>query len=140
MGALYVKSFGSTGALGYENPAFKIRIVSPNDDLQQKQGAPRGNPQNDFLDNLEVGDIVSAIVGKETVVGKISKMKKNGENDIVMVEVTTNSGKKIKVDATRIRSTNPIADDVPDNLAVNLSTNGIFQESRILSFQEFIKL
>jgi preprotein translocase subunit YajC len=140
MGSLYIKSFGSTGALGYENPAFKIKIVSPNDDLQQKQGVPRRNPRTDFLDNLEVGDVVSAVVGKETIVGKISKMKKNGENDVVMVEVVTNDGKKVKVDATRIRATDPVADDVPDNLAANLSTNGIFQESRVLSFQEFISL
>lgn len=140
MGSLYIKSFGSTGALGYENPAFKIKIVSPNDDLQQRQGAPRSNPSTDFLDNLEVGDVVTAKVGKEDVVGKISKMKKNGQNDVVLVDIMTNDGKKFTVDATRIRSTDPVQDDVPDNLAANLSTNGIFQESKILSFQQFINL
>lgn len=138
MSSLYNNSFGSAGGLGYENPAFRIRIVSPNDALQQKQGAPRSNPADDNGDNVEVGSVVSARIGKKDIVGKISRIFKNDENDTVFVEVTLNSGKKYKIDSTRIRSTDPALDQVPDNMATNISTHGIFAEARIYSFQEFI--
>ena len=138
MSSLYNNSFGSAGGLGYENPAFRIRIVSPNDALQQKQGVLRSNPNNDFKDNIEVGSVVSARINRKDVVGKVSRIFKNDENDTVFVEVTLNSGKKFKIDSTRIRSTDPALDQVPDNIATNISTHGMFAENRIYSFQEFI--
>jgi hypothetical protein len=137
MASLYNKSFGTTGALGYENPAFKISIVSPNDELQQKQGNPRPNPAGDYQDNLEVGSVVSFTIGKIQVVGKISRIFKNAENDTVFVEVKTNSGKKYKVDSSRVNSKSPAFDNVPDNVATNLSTSGIFAEGRFHSFDKF---
>jgi hypothetical protein len=137
MSSLYNKSFGTARSLGYENPAFKISIVSPNDDLQQKQGIPRPNAADGYQDNLEVGSVVSAQVGKRNVVGKISRIFKNDENDTVFVEIVLNSGKKFKVDSTRIRDTNPALDNVPDNIATNLFANGIFAESRFYNFSEF---
>lgn len=137
MGALYNKSFGTTSALGYENPAFKISIVSPNDSLQQPQGVPRPNPNTDFQDNIEIGNIISAKIGKKKVVGKISKIVKNSENDTVYVEIMTNSGRKFKVDSSRISPVDTATDNVPDNVASNISTSGIFAESRFLSFETF---
>lgn len=137
MSSLYNKSFGTARALGYENPAFKISIVSPNDDLQQKQGIPRPNAGDDFMDNVEVGTVVSANIGKKNIVGKISRIFKNDENDTVFVEITLNSGKKYKVDSTRIRTTDPALDNVPDNVKTNFSTPGIFMENRLMSFEEF---
>lgn len=139
MASLYNKSFGSTGALGYENPAFKISIVSPNDELQQKQGTPRENPNTDFLDNVEVGSVVTAFIGKESVVGKISRIIKNNENDVLFVEIKLNSGKKFKVDASRIQATDPTSDNVPDNLANQVSSNGMFNENKFISFEKFVK-
>jgi len=137
---LYTKSSGSTGALGYENPAFKISIVAPNDSLQQKQGVPRKNPNTDFQDNIEVGNVITALVGKKKVVGKISRIFKNDENDTVYVELTTNTGSKYKVDSSRIRATDADVDQVPDNLARNISSDGMFAESRFLSFTAFTTL
>jgi len=138
MANLHSKSFGTTGALGYENPAFKIRIVSPDDSVQQKQGAPRPNPGEDFLDNVEVGSVVAASIGKKSVVGKISRIFKNSENDVVFVEIALPSGKKFKVDATSVRATNPDVDRIPDYMDYNLSTTGMFKESKLFSFQDFI--
>jgi hypothetical protein len=140
MANLYTKSFGSSGALGYENPAFKISIVAPNDQVQQKQGNPRPNPSNDFLDNVEVGSVVAAKVGKRNIVGRISQVFKNNENDIVYVEITIPSGKTFKVDASRVRDTNPDVDQVPDYMDYHLSSNGMFKESTVLKFKEFSAL
>jgi hypothetical protein len=138
MASLYNKSFGSTGALGYENPAFKISIIAPNDDLQQKQGVPRSNPNTDFQDNVEVGTVVTATIDKKSFVGKISRIFKNDENDTVYVEIVSNTGKKFKIDSSRIRAVDTAIDEVPDNLAQNISTNGIFQENRFMSFDNFV--
>ena len=59
---------------GLVNPAFVIQILSANDDLEQPKSKSRGNPDNDFLDNLECGDTVFAKKGKENVEGKIQRI------------------------------------------------------------------
>ena len=83
------------------------------------------------------GNIISAKIGKKKVVGKISKIVKNSENDTVYVEIMTNSGRKFKVDSSRISPVDTATDNVPDNVASNISTSGIFAESRFLSFETF---
>lgn len=131
---------GGGGALGYENPAFKIKIVAPNDALQQRQGRPRPNPANSIGDNLREGQPVTARIAGEEIAGIISAIHKNGENDVTFVEIKDNKGNVHKVDISRLGSADKYDEDIPDNLSAATSSPAVFAESRFLSFPEFSNL
>jgi hypothetical protein len=100
--SLFGASNPGHSSLGYYNPAFKIRIVNPSDSLQQPSIPGRENPQDDWLDNLCVGQRIVAHIGNRKVTGKISRIFKNTDNEGVFVEMITKEGKRYKVDGSRI--------------------------------------
>jgi hypothetical protein len=137
MASLYGISTSSPAqSMSYENPAFKIQIVKPNDSLQQPKGDPRSNPSNDYLDNVEIGEVVSCMIGKKTIIGKVSKIIKNSEGDGIIAEIVTKDGEKFKVNGSAISVANP--SDVPDDIRQNISSPGILAEkSRFMTFEAF---
>lgn len=122
---------------GLMNPAFVIKIVPATDDMQQKPDSGRNNPDNNYLDNLKTGSLVSAKVGKRTIKGKVDRVIKNDLGDCVFVVIKDDKGKMHKIDSTRIdkKFNNPI-DDEQGRLA---SSPALLNESRFLSFSEFSK-
>jgi len=122
-------STGGSVSMGYENPAFRIRIVAPNDALQPPRGTNRqmgvtmGSPMSAIIDNVEItGKIIDIIKTKD---GK----------DILYVIIVTGDGKRHKVDKSILDKTS-----TPFNIdaTIKTSTPGIFAESRILSFENFV--
>jgi hypothetical protein len=140
MAGLYNSSAGHS-SLGYENPAFKIQIVNPNDDLQQSESPGRKNPNDDLLDNLVVGQRIVARIGKRKIIGKVTRVYRNAENDGIYVSLTTKDGKTYKVDGSRISTT--AAGDSDDqvmkmDMEKPVSSPGLFAESKLLSFEQFV--
>jgi hypothetical protein len=124
---------------GLINPAFVIKIVPATDDLQQKPQNGRPNPNDNFLDNLQIGDSVEADLGKTRLRGRVSRIVKNSNGDAVYVVVKDRKGKKHKVDSSRIKlsgSTDP-GDENQERL---VSSPAVFAESKFLSFKEFSRL
>lgn len=111
--------------MGYDNPAFKIHIISPNDSLQPPRGTKRHM-------NIAIGDSVSFRHGDIEVYGKISgwKLTRNGES-ILFVYIVTEKGKKYRVSMTDLVSKNSNLD------TDNTSSPGIFAESILLDFKQF---
>jgi hypothetical protein len=124
-------------SLGYQNPAFKIKIVTPNDRMQQKESQPRRNPTDDAGDNLREGDPVSAKVGKKHIEGTIYAIHKNDQNDVIFVEIKDGRGTIHKVDASRI-SSGGVENELPNSTSQGISTPGVFSESRFFSFDTFV--
>jgi len=129
----------SSGSLlpgrGLINPAFVIKIVPATDELQQKQTYSRENPTNDYLDNLKVGQRVEATKGKEKVVGKVERIIKNSQGDGIYVIIRDSSGKEHKIEGsniTALSSTDPGYDRER-----NVSSPGLFNETKFLSFNDF---
>jgi hypothetical protein len=129
----------STGALmpgrGLINPAFVIKIVPATDDLQQQASSGRNNPNDDYLDNLKVGNEVKAKVKGKEIIGKVQRIIKNQLGDGVFVIVSDSRGKLHKIEGSRIEKTrgNNIDND-KERLA---SSPGLFNESKFLSFYQF---
>ena len=128
-------SSSSTPGRGLNNPAFSIKIIPPNDDIQQDRSAGRNNPSSDLLDDISVGDkIVTKIEGKEIDL-KVSRVIKNELKDGVYVIATDSEGKEHKVETSRIRKTRKeTVSDAEDRLQ---SSPALFNESKFLSFNEF---
>jgi hypothetical protein len=129
----------STGALlpgrGLINPAFVIKIVPATDDLQQQASTGRNNPNDDYLDNLKVGNEVKAKVKGKEVIGKVQRIIKNTLGDGVYVIVSDSRGNLHKIEGSRIEKTrgnNP--DDDRERL---VSSPGLFNESKFLSYRQF---
>ena len=128
------KSFNGGKGAGFQNPVFKISAVNPTDDLQQPRGAPRENPSDNAFSNIEIGHMVSCKKGKTIVSGKVSKLYKNDENDVIYIEFMTSSGEKIKIDVSRLYDASD--GNIPDDMS-QVSTS-VSNESVILKFNEFI--
>jgi hypothetical protein len=124
---------------GLINPAFIIKIVPATDDLQQKPSAGRDNPNNDYLDNLKVGAEVSAKVDGEKITGRVDRIIKNQSGEGIYVIIIDDSGKKHKIEGSRIiRLGNPNVDDEKVRLT---SSPAIFNESKkFLTYEDFIKV
>lgn len=140
MAGLYNSSAGHS-SLGYENPAFKLQIVKPNDDLQQPESPGRENPNDDLLDNLVVGQRIVARIGKRKIIGKVTRVFRNAENDGIYVSLVTKDGKSYKVDGSRISTTAPGDSDdqvMKMDMEAPVSSPGLFAESKIMSFQQFL--
>lgn len=129
-------SGNASSSLGYENPAFKIKIVAPTDTLQQKESQPRRNPAEDSGDNIKEGDPVSAKIGERQVTGTVYAVHKNDQNDVIFVEIKDEEGKVHKVDASRVRSSGSF-NDMPDSVRQSASTPGVFSESKFCSYDNF---
>lgn len=129
----------SSGSLlpgrGLINPAFVIKIVPATDNLQQQPSTGRENPDNDYLDNLKVGTEVKAEVGKKTVVGRVERIIKNEMGDGIYAVIADSRGKKHKVEGTRIKAVS--SNDLTDDRERLVSSPGLFNESKFLSFSEF---
>jgi hypothetical protein len=125
-----------SGYLGYINPAFKIRIVSPNDSLQQKPSNGRNNPADDILANLHVDDTVTAKIDDREVTGKVQRIFKNSENEIIYVKIVTQSGKIHKVDASSIHPNSPPRAEISRDR--NISSPAFFSEHKLLSYTDFL--
>ena len=136
--AILSKSNGSMmPGRGLINPAFVIKIVPATDDMQQQRAQGRDNPNTDYLDNLKVGASVSAKKGKRNIEGTVERVIKNGEGDVIYVVILDTDGKTRKLNASSIRiSGKP---NVEDDRGELVSSPGIFTESRILTFEEFVK-
>jgi hypothetical protein len=140
MAGLYNSSAGHT-SLGYQNPAFKIQIVKPNDDLQQAKSPGRNNPSDDLLDNIVVGQRIVARIGKRKVTGRVSRVFRNAENDGIYVSMVTRDGKTYKVDGSRISITafgerdDEVSKADPESA---VSSPGLFAESKLMNFEEFV--
>jgi hypothetical protein len=140
MASLYSSSAGHA-SLGYENPAFKLQIVKPNDDLQPPESAGRNNPVDDLLDNLVVGQRIVARIGKRKIIGKVTRVYRNAENDGIYVSLVTKEGKAYKVDGSRIATT-AMGDSDDRVMKMDMekpeSSPGLFAESKLLSFEQFV--
>ena len=121
---------------GLVNPAFVIQILSANDDLEQPKSKSRGNPDNDFLDNLECGDTVFAKKGKENVEGKIQRIIKNSLGDVTFVIISDKEGRKHRLEATTVKKERP--QEVTHDEEAATSSPAIFNENRFKSFSQFI--
>lgn len=133
-----VSTGGGHSSMGYYNPAFKLKIVAANNDMQQPQSQPRDNPSDDFLDNLAVGQSVTAKIGNRKVTGKITRIFRNAENEGIFAQIITRDGKSYKVDGSRITLG---ASDPQDEVSIPdkaTSTPGVFAESKLLSFSQFL--
>ncbi len=119
---------------GLVNPAFSIKIVAADDNLQQPESQGRPNPNDDFLNNLAIGDVCG--VENDKLEGRIISIKKNSKDDVIYVKLLDKLGKIHKIEATRIRQEN-VPDFIDDNRS--FSSPGIFNESRLLNFKEFSK-
>lgn len=121
---------------GFVNAAFSIRIVSPNDDIQEKPQGGRPNPSEDLLDNLEIGTEVSFIRNHKSQHGRVQRIVKNGEGDVTHVMVKVEDGRTHKVEATHLRiEDSPDLED--DREEAKLSAPAVFNENVLLSFSEF---
>ena len=132
------KSSGTSAMLpgrGLINPAFVIKIVPATDDLQQKPSSGRENPSNDYLDNLKVGNLVSAKIGNKTIIGSVERIIKSELGDGVYIMIIDDRGKIHKVEASQITKVNTALDNSDKDRLV--SSPGIFNESRFLSFSQF---
>jgi hypothetical protein len=122
---------------GLINPAFVIKIVPATDNLQQQPSTGRDNPSDDYLDNLAVGSQVIAKVGNRKISGSVQRIIKNELGDGVFVMISDSRGKIHKVEGSRIKKVSvPSVDD--DNARLT-SSPATFNESRILSFDDFLK-
>jgi hypothetical protein len=84
---------------------------------------------------------VTAHIGEEDIVGTIYSLKRNGEGDVIYVEVKDREGSIHKVDVSHVNQVNAFDDDVPSNMAGAVSSPGVFAESsRFKSFSEFSKI
>jgi hypothetical protein len=136
---MYLSKSSGTGALlpgrGLINPAFVIKIVPATDDLQQKPSTGRDNPDNDYLDNLKVGNQVQAKVSNKTIVGSVERIIKNELGDGVYVIVIDARGKSHKIEGSQIKKVNTALDNSDKDRLV--SSPAIFNESKFLSFSQF---
>lgn len=130
----------TTGALlpgrGLINPAFVIKIVPATDNMQQQPTTGRDNPNNDYLDNLAAGSDVEAKVGKEVIHGKVERIIRNEIGDGLFVLVRDSTGKTHKIEGSQIKVTGNNIGNVDQEKLV--SSPAIFNESRLLSFKEFL--
>lgn len=131
-------SLNTTASLGYENPAFKIKIVPPNDNLQQKRGHPRPNPSDDAGDNIKEGDPITAKVGERRVTGTVYSVEKNDQGDVIFIEIRDLDGNLHKVDISRIRAAGVTSDDNPNSVQQGASSPGIFAESKFSDYETFV--
>jgi hypothetical protein len=120
---------------GLINPAFVIKIVPATDNLQQQPSTGRDNPTEDYHDNLKVGNEVKGRVGKKTIVGKVERIIKNELGDCIYVMVSDPRGKSYKIEASQIEKTRGNIPD--DDRAALTSSPALFNESDILSFEQF---
>ena len=129
----------STGALlpgrGLINPAFVIKIVPATDDLQQRASTGRDNPNDDYLDNLKVGNEVKAKVKGETVIGKVQRIIKNSLGDGIYVIVADSRGELHKIEGSRIEKTR--GNNPTDDREKYVSSPGLFNESKFLTYNQF---
>lgn len=122
-------STGGHSSMGYENPAFKIRIVAPNDSLQP----PRGTKEQM---GLSVGDEITVLFKKRNITGKISHIKKARDGkSILFITIVTNSGKKYHVNYTQANVVN-----LSNGEEQEISSPAVFAESKLLDFKQFHKL
>lgn len=137
---MYLGGLNSTNILpgrGLINPAFVIKIVAATDDMQQQKFSGRRNPNDNFMSNISVGDSIDAKKNGEQISGIVKRVIKNSLGDVVYVIVLDNNGKSHKVEVTNlsIRKKFPKNSDT-DRL---ISSPALFNESIIVSFNEFIK-
>ena len=123
---------------GLINPAFVIKIVPATDNLQQKPSSGRDNPNNDYLDNLKVGAEVSATIAGVKISGRVDRIIKNQLGDGVYAIVIDEKGKEHKIEGSRInRVGKPDNDDSKARLS---SSPGLFNESKFLTYKDFINV
>lgn len=130
---------GSTNILpgrGLINPAFVIKIVAATNDMQQKTGSSRKNPNDDYLSNISVGDEVDAKVKGETISGSVQRIIKNELGDVTYVMVSDEKGETRKIEATELQTRKRYRKAPEDEAAI--SSPAVFAESRVLLFNEFI--
>jgi len=120
---------GGHVSMGYNNPAFKIRIVAYDTSIQQ----PRGT---DKMMGLSLNSTIDVNIDNKVVTGTVSKIVKNKAGDgILFIELTTKNGKKIRVDYSRLLQSTKFPHIENDNV----STPGVIAEHRILRYDEFLK-
>ena len=123
---------------GLINPAFVIKIVSANDDMQQPRGDNRNNPSDDFLSNLSVGDDVDGKSDDGKIIsGSIQEIIKNLLGDVTYVIVTDSKGKTHRLPSTTLQIRKKFRNDTDDDEELT-SSPAIFAES-VLCFSEFKK-
>lgn len=121
---------------GLINPAFVIKIVPATDNMQQTNSQGRDNPENDYLDNLDVGTEVEASVKGVKITGRVLQIIKNEKGDGVYAIVKTSNGKEIKIEGSRIKHVTSSSFD--DSKVKLQSSPTVFNESKFLSFNDFL--
>ena len=119
---------------GLLNPAFVIKIVPATDDMQQRASSGRNNQADDYLANYKIGDEVSVKLSKKTINCRIERIIKNSEGDGIYAIVKDSTGKKHKVESSRII---PRINNNPNTKSDLESTPAMFAESKFLSFKDF---
>lgn len=116
-------------SMGYENPAFKIRIVSPNDSLQP----PRGTKEQM---GIAIGDVISAKIKGTVIDGKVISVKKTRDGKSVQfVTIVTQNDKRYRVNVTQISMFNNVNTGGEEQ---RTSSPAVFAESKLLSFKQFL--
>jgi hypothetical protein len=120
---------------GLVNPAFSIKIVPANDDMQQRPTSGRNNPNTDVLSNLKVGNSVSTKIDGTSITGNITRIIKNQEGDVIKIIIIDDKGAKHVSGVTNIG----IGNVTPTNDEKALvSSPAFFAESKFMFYNEFI--
>jgi hypothetical protein len=121
---------------GLINPAFVIKIVKADDDMQQKESPGRDNPNDDYMSNLAAGDIVDAKYNGKTINGSVKSVIKNSIGDVIFVMITDRNGKSYKVDSSAVSPSNFGTSKDPDDDAL-VSSPAVHESGRFMSFSNF---
>lgn len=136
------KSSGTSSMLpgrGLINPAFVIKIVPANDDLQQRRTNGRDNPYNDYLDKIKTGTRVEFKNNGKMDKGVVQRIIKNSNGDGVFVEVMTDEGKLKKIEGSQIKIIGQKS-KLDDDTAQAMSSPAIFNENEFLCYDDFLKI
>lgn len=126
---------GFSPGRGLINPAFRITLVSPNDDMQQKRAGGRPNPNADVLDNLAISTTINWKHKGKTIQGKVQRLIKNEEGDVSYVIAKSEDGRSHKIEASRVQMAE--TNSTPESEYEPTSTHAYFNES-ILTFEQFL--
>lgn len=122
-----------------DNPVFSISLVNATDLMQQPIVFPRKDNVSNYLSDLTYN---SRVIGKKEgkiINGVVSRIYKNEQGDVTLVEIRDEIGKLFKIEATNIEVLdNSAYDDIAGTVFRNISVNStIIGESKLINFEDF---
>jgi len=87
------------------NPVFQVKVLSVDDKMEAKAGAAKKR-----VDSLKISDTIEGIVlgggSKEKERGKIQKIEKDADGDILSYVIINTKGDKLKIDPSSAQRIN----------------------------------